>query len=190
LSSNDEPYDLSVRLYSIGHGTRSFAELVATLASAGVSQLVDVRSFPGSRRNPQFARQILESSLPGAGVTYHWLPALGGRRRARPDSPNPAWQVAAFRAYADHTDSDEFAGGLAQLLELAAHEPTAFMCAETHWSRCHRRILADKLWSLGHEVIHLITPTRHEPHQPPPFLRVEGDHLRYDRGQLSLGEVE
>jgi uncharacterized protein (DUF488 family) len=177
-----------MRIYSIGHGTRGFDELVETLASAPVTRLADVRSFPGSRRNPQFGREILEGSLAGAGVEYRWLPALGGRRKLGPGpSPNPAWRVDAFRAYADYMDSDEFRAGLAELLALAGGAPTAFMCAETHWSQCHRRLIADKLWSLGHEVIHLITPARHEPHQPTPFLRVDGDRLRYDRStQLPL----
>jgi uncharacterized protein (DUF488 family) len=175
-----------VRVYSIGHGARPFEELVETLASGGVGRVVDVRSFPGSRRNPQFGRALLEEELPGAGVDYRWLPALGGRKKLRGPSPNPAWQLEAFRAYADYTDTPEFARGLDELLTLAAERPTAFMCAETHWSSCHRRILADKLWSLGHEVIHLITPARAEPHHPPPFLRVDGDHLRYDRVQLDL----
>jgi uncharacterized protein (DUF488 family) len=145
-----------------------------------------VRAFPGSRRHPHFGRESLEKSLPAAGLEYHWVPALGGRRKLKKDSPNRAWQVAGFRAYADYTDTPEFAAGLAWLLELAAEKPTAFMCAETHWSQCHRRILADKLWSLGHEVIHLISPSRQEPHHPPPFLRVDGAHLRYDVGQLPL----
>jgi uncharacterized protein (DUF488 family) len=170
-----------VKIFSIGHGARPFEELVETLASGGVTQVADVRSFPGSRHNPQFGREVLAEALPGAGVAYSWLPELGGRRRLGPDSPNPSWQVAAFRAYADHTDTPEFARGLERLLALAAARPTAFMCSETHWSRCHRRILADKLWSLGHEVIHLIAPERQEPHHPPPFLRVDGEHLRYDR---------
>ncbi len=170
-----------MRIYTIGHGQRSFEELVETLASGGVELVADVRSFPGSRRNPQFSREQLELALPGAGLGYVWLPALGGRRRLGPGpSPNPAWRVDAFRAYADHTDSAEFHRGLAELLALAERQATAVMCAETHPSRCHRRILADKLWSLGHEVIHLIEPTRAEPHQPPPFLRIDGDHLRYD----------
>jgi uncharacterized protein (DUF488 family) len=170
-----------VRIFTIGHGARPFEELIETLASAAVTQLVDVRSFPGSRRHPQFGREVLAEALPGSGVDYLWLPALGGRRKGSGlPSPNPSWQVEAFRNYADYTDSAEFAAGLTTLLDLAARAPTAFMCAETHPSRCHRRILSDKLWSIGHEVIHLITPTRSEPHRPPPFLRVDGDRLRYD----------
>jgi uncharacterized protein (DUF488 family) len=170
-----------VRIFSVGHGARPLEELIETLAAGGVERVVDVRSFPGSRRHPQFGREALAAALPRFEIGYTWLPALGGRRRLGPDpSPNPSWQVDAFRAYADYTDTPEFARGLDELLALAAARPTAFMCAETHWSRCHRRILADKLWSLGHEVIHLVTPTRAEPHQPPPFLRVDGAHLRYD----------
>jgi len=169
-----------VKLFSIGHGARPFEELVETLAAGGVSQLCDVRSFPGSRRNPQFGRELLAEELAGAGVAYRWLPKLGGRRKLGPDSPNPSWQVEAFRAYADYTDTPDFREGLEELLAAAATQPTAFMCSETHWSRCHRRILSDKLWSLGHEVIHLITPERQEPHHPPPFLRVDGERLRYD----------
>jgi uncharacterized protein (DUF488 family) len=172
-----------VRIFSVGHGARPLAELCATLAAGPVSALADVRSFPGSRRNPQFGRESLAATLPAAGVEYCWLPRLGGRRRLGPEpSPNPSWRIEAFRAYADYMGSDEFARGLDELLALAARHPsaTAFMCAETHWSRCHRRLIADKLWSLGHEVAHLITPARVELHRPPPFLRVIDGQLRYD----------
>jgi uncharacterized protein (DUF488 family) len=171
-----------VILYSVGHGARPFEELVETLASGSVIQIIDVRSFPGSRRHPQFGRELLAESLPGAGVGYSWLPALGGRRRSVAKTANPGWRVEAFRAYADYMDTPEFAGGIAQLLAAAATAPTAFMCAETHWTQCHRRLIADKLWSLGHEVIHLITPARSESHRPTEFLRVDGERLRYDRG--------
>jgi uncharacterized protein (DUF488 family) len=170
-----------VRIFSIGHGTRPFDDLVETLASGPATQLVDVRSFPGSRHNPQFGRELLGEELAGAGVAYEWLPALGGRRRNHPGpSPNPAWRVDAFRAYADYMDAPEFLAGIEALLALAGAQPTAFMCAESYWAQCHRRLISDKLWSLGHEVIHLLTPTRSEPHHPPPFLRVDGDRLRYD----------
>ncbi|HZS38490.1 MAG TPA: DUF488 domain-containing protein [Polyangia bacterium] len=169
-----------MRIFSIGHGARAFEELIATLASGGASAVVDVRRFPGSRRHPQFGREAFAQALAGAGVEYRWVEALGGRRRLGATSANPSWRVEAFRAYADYTDSAEFARGLDELLALAAKMPTAFLCAETHWSQCHRRIIADKLWSLGHEVIHLITPARAEPHHPPPFLRVDGARLRYD----------
>jgi uncharacterized protein (DUF488 family) len=170
-----------VRIYTVGHGTREFEELIEVLASESVSQLADVRSFPGSRRNPQFGKDVFAEALRGAGVAYQWMPALGGRRRPGPGpSPNPSWRVEAFRSYADYMDSVEFRDGIEALLALAARAPTAYLCAETHWSQCHRRLISDKLWSLGHEVIHLITPARSEPHHPPTFLRVDGDRLRYD----------
>jgi uncharacterized protein (DUF488 family) len=176
-----------VRIFSVGHGTREFDELVEVLASGPVTQLVDVRSFPGSRRNPQYGKDVFEAELRGAGVAYHWMPALGGRRRlGKGPSPNPAWRVDAFRAYADYMDSPEFLAGIDAFLALAGGAPTAYMCAETHWSQCHRRLISDKLWSMGHEVIHLLTPTRAEPHKPTPFLRVDGDRLRYDLMQMDL----
>jgi uncharacterized protein (DUF488 family) len=170
-----------VRIYSIGHGARDIDEYLATLASRSIELVADVRAFPASRRHPHFGKDALAKVLEASGVEYEWLPALGGRRRlSRDPSPNPSWQVEAFRAYADYMDTASFAEGLAALLAAAERKTTAFMCAETHPSQCHRRLIADKLWSLGHEVIHLITPKRAEPHLPPPFLRVEGDVLRYD----------
>jgi len=180
-----------VRIYSVGHGARSIEELVATLGSAKIAALVDVRSFPGSRRHPQFGKEALAASLAERGVEYAWEPRLGGRRKRGPvPSPNPAWQVEAFRNYADHMDTEEFAAGLAALTGRAAKMPTAFMCAETHWSQCHRRILSDKLWALRWEVVHLITPFKKELHHPPPFLRIEsGARLRYDLPVDEDGQV-
>jgi uncharacterized protein (DUF488 family) len=170
-----------MRIYSVGHGARSLDDFVKVLGAARIATLVDVRSFPGSRRHPQFGREALAESLPARGVEYVWEPRLGGRRKAAPGGThNPSWQVDGFRNYADYMDTDEFAAGLAALLERAARAPTAFMCAETHWSQCHRRILSDKLWVLRHEVVHLITPFKKELHHPPPFLRIDGTRLFYD----------
>lgn len=180
-----------MRIYSVGHGARSLDELVSTLESADVRALVDVRSFPGSRRHPQFGKEALAVALPARGVDYAWEPRLGGRRkRGAQPSPNPAWQVEAFRNYADHMDSEEFADGLRALVARAERVPTAFLCAETHWSQCHRRLLSDKLWSLRWDVIHLITPFRKELHHPPPFLRVDGPRLRYDLAIEPDGQVK
>ena len=170
-----------MRIATIGHGARTLEDFLATLASGGVAQVVDVRRYPGSRRHPQFGRDALAASLAEAGMGYGWLPALGGRRgRGQAPSPNPAWQVQAFRNYADYMDTPEFADGFEQLLRLAGERSSAVMCAETHPSQCHRRLIADKLASLGHEVVHLITPARAEAHKYPPFLRLDGARLRYD----------
>ena len=142
-------------VWTIGHSTRTIDELVAVLAAHAIEAVVDVRRFPGSRRLPQFGAAALETSLRAAGVSYTWLESLGGRRRAAPDSPNDGWDNAAFRGYADHVSSEEFAGGLQQLLTVAAGVRTTVMCAELLWWRCHRRIIADVLVSLGHEVRHI-----------------------------------
>jgi uncharacterized protein (DUF488 family) len=163
---------------------------LATLAPAGIATLVDVRSFPGSRRHPQFGKEALAATLPERGVAYLWEPRLGGRRRRGPvPSPNPAWQVEGFRNYADYMDSDEFRAGLDALLATAASAPTAYMCAESHWSQCHRRLVSDKLWALRHDVVHLITAARTELHHPPPFLRIDGPRLRYDLPVDADGQV-
>jgi uncharacterized protein (DUF488 family) len=178
------------RIYSVGHGARSLDDFVATLGAARIATLVDVRSFPGSRRHPQFGKEALAAALGERGVEYAWEPRLGGRRKRGPvPSPNPSWKVDAFRNYADWTDSAEFAAGLAALEARARAAPTAFMCAETHWSQCHRRILSDKLWALRWEVVHLITPFKKELHHPPPFLRIDGTRLRYDLPVDDDGQV-
>ena len=144
------------RVFTIGHGTRTTAELVEVLAAAGVDLLVDVRRFPGSRRHPHFAREALEESLPASGIGYEWRgEALGGRRDPVPDSPNVAWRVDAFRGYADHMASDEFRAAVRELEERAAARAQAVMCAETVWWRCHRRLIADALVADGIDVIHL-----------------------------------
>ncbi len=181
-----------MRIFTIGHGTRAFEDFVAMLAAAGVTQVIDVRRHPGSRRHPQFGRDVLASALAATGRAYVWLPDLGGRRGkgSRPSS-NPAWQVEAFRNYADYMDAPAFAAGLATLLVRAAEQRSAVMCAERHPSQCHRRLIADKLASLGHEVVHLLSLAEREPHRTPPFLRIDGDRLRYDlpvdeKGQRTL----
>ena len=143
-------------LWTIGHSTRTLEEFLALLAAFRIEAIADVRRFPGSRRWPQFARDALAASLPAHGIGYQWFPQLGGRRRARPDSPNTAWRNAAFRGYADHLASAEFTEGLAGLLAFAAHQRTAIMCAEAVWWRCHRSIIADVLKQRGIEVIHIL----------------------------------
>ncbi|HEX6945226.1 MAG TPA: DUF488 domain-containing protein [Casimicrobiaceae bacterium] len=178
-------------VYTIGHGARTLDDFLATLRAAGVAGVIDVRRYPGSRRHPHFGGEALAAACKQAGIAYDPLASLGGRRKAGPlPSPNPAWTVDAFRHYADFMDSAEFAEGLARLLALAALRPSAVMCAETHPSQCHRRLIADKLVTLGHPVVHLITPQRREPHVCPPFLRLDGEHLRYDRAVPPAGQAK
>jgi uncharacterized protein (DUF488 family) len=166
-------------IWTIGHSTRSLDHFVAALAAHDIELVADVRRFPGSRRLPQFASETLERSLATHGIAYRWFPSLGGRRRPAPDSPNVAWRHAAFRAYADHLATEEFADGLFELLMLAHGLRTAVMCAEVLWWRCHRRLIADVLVSLGAPVVHIRDERIAEPHRLAPPARVVAGRLDY-----------
>jgi uncharacterized protein (DUF488 family) len=173
----------SVGLVTVGHGVLAADELADLVRGAGVELLVDVRSYPGSRRHPQFGRDRMASWLPDAGVAYRWEPRLGGRRRARPDSVNVALRNEAFRGYADHMTSDEFRAGLDEVLASAGQVPTAVMCAESLWWRCHRRLLADAAVLVrGAAVRHLMHDGRLVVHPVTEGARPEGDHVVYDVG--------
>ena len=147
-----------------------------------MTALADVRRFPGSRRHPHFAKESLEASIPG----YVHLEGLGGRRRVVPGSPNDGWEVAAFQGYADHMASDEFLGDLARLEALARAQPTAFMCAEAPWWRCHRRLVSDALTVRGWTVCHIRPDGTLMEHELPDFAVVEGAKITYPPPQLSL----
>lgn len=170
-------------VWTVGHSTRDEGQLVTLLEEAGVRCLADVRRHPGSRRHPHFAGSALAARLPESGIRYVWLGAsLGGRRSGlRPveRSPNRAWREPAFRAYADHMLSEEFAQGLAALEAEARSTPTAVLCAERLWWQCHRRLLADRLVTRGWRVVHLIDPGRAEPHRLSEWARVEDGILSY-----------
>lgn len=177
-------------LYTIGHGTLEPGRLTEILRSAGVAAVVDVRTAPGSRRHPAFARAALEEWLPAAGVAYRWEPRLGGFRRPAPDSPNTALRHEGFRGYADHMRTPEFAAAVEQLLVSAAARRTTVMCAESLWWRCHRRLLADAVELLERwPVRHLLHPGGSDAHRPTDGVRVEGDHLVYDAGRPTLGST-
>jgi uncharacterized protein (DUF488 family) len=166
-----------VRLFTIGHGTRSVDELVACLGEAAVRTLVDVRRFPSSRRNPQFNRDALAASLAPAGIEYRHAEELGGRRSGEPGEERFACiQVAAFRSYAARMGDPAWQEALASAL---AEPDPCFMCAETPWWRCHRRVIAELLSARGHEVFHVLAPGRVERHRP-------WDVAEYRKGRLFL----
>ena len=150
-------------IFTVGHSTRAQEELIAILKEAGVALLVDVRRFPGSRRHPQFGKERLRAALAAEGIGYRHEPDLGGRREPRADSPNTAWRMAAFRGYADHMASPEFASGRERLIAEQALPP-AVMCAEALPANCHRQLIADALVARGVEVVHLLAPGRRQPH--------------------------
>lgn len=168
-----------MRVWTIGHSTRTIETFIEALTSHGIQALADVRRFPGSRRYPHFNQTPLAESLAVAGIAYHHLPELGGRREPRPDSPNLAWRNAAFRGYADYMDTDAFRAGIERLLEIARHRPAAMMCAEAVWWRCHRALIADYLKSNGVEVIHIADASRSEPHPYTSAAKIVDGKLSY-----------
>jgi uncharacterized protein (DUF488 family) len=175
-----------VDIWSVGHGARPIDEFIAVLRDADIAALADVRLIPGSRRHPHFGAEALEAALGEIGIAYVHLAELGGRREPRADSPHRALRVAAFRGYADHMNTDEFVRGYERLTSLARQSRTAFMCAETLWWRCHRRLIADRLTVDGWTVTHLFAPGKSEPHVLWDAARTLEGHLVYDAGTLPL----
>ena len=165
-------------VFTIGHSTRSIAELAALLREAEVALVVDVRSLPRSRANPQFNAETLPAALAAERIGYRHLPALGGLRGRRKDagpSPNALWQVGTFRNYADYAMTEAFRAGLAELTALAQAQPSAIMCAEAVWWRCHRRIIADYLLARGIPVAHILGPGKIVPATATPGARPQAD---------------
>ena len=175
-------------LLTYGHGTDSPERTVVTLRHAAVASLVDIRTAPGSRRNPQFARAALSGWLPEAGIGYRWEKRLGGFRRPGLDNPDVVWRVNTFRGYAQHMRSADFLSAIDGVLAEAARRQVAVMCSESLWWRCHRRLVADFVAvARGVEVRHLMHDGRLEPHRPTPGLRLREDGLLvYDGGQPPL----
>ena len=172
-------------LYTIGHSTRSFDELVEALRAHRIERLVDIRSFPMSRRLPQFNRENLERELPRQGIEYVWMKELGGRRKKiRDDSPNTALRSDSFRNYADYMLTAEFRTTATELVRMAEEKPTAYMCAERVYFRCHRMMVSDYLVAHDHAVLHIdgTGPTR--AHKLMDVARVLNGELVYNGGEL------
>jgi uncharacterized protein (DUF488 family) len=167
------------RIYTVGHSTRTFEELVALLRAFEVTTLVDIRTVPRSRHNPQFDRDALRARLRARRIRYVHLPALGGLRHARKDSSNTAWRNASFRGYADYMQTEDFEAGLEALRALAADGRAALLCAEAVPWRCHRSLVADALTARGAHVEHITSARRATPHRLTPFARVEGARVTY-----------
>ncbi len=171
------------QVFSVGHSTRPADEFIAILLKAGVTRVVDVRAIPRSARHPQFNGDQLARSLGDVGIDYHHLPGLGGRRRRQPArgvSRHTLWRVEAFRNYADYAETPAFAAALAELQRLARERPTAYMCAEAVWWRCHRRLITDYLLARGWDVIHLLALGHQEPASLTPGAIVEqGGTIEY-----------
>jgi uncharacterized protein (DUF488 family) len=177
-------------VYTIGHGARDMDTFLALLEGVGIRRLVDVRTAPGSRKHPQFGEDALAASLGDAGIGYVWKGReLGGWRRARPGSRHTGIRSSSFRGYADHMETVEFREALAWLVASAAESPTAAMCAESLWWRCHRRMIADALVASGHEVRHIMDRGKLDQHRLHPAARIENGAPVYDREVDESGQA-
>ncbi|HEY3840272.1 MAG TPA: DUF488 domain-containing protein [Bryobacteraceae bacterium] len=164
---------------TIGHSVHPVATLIEMLKAHGIQRLVDVRTIPKSRHNPQYNSEALEQSLREAGIQYEHMKGLGGLRHPRKDSPNTGWRNQSFRGYADYLQTSEFEAALSGLENAAAAERVAIMCAEAVPWRCHRSLIADVLTARGYPVEHIMSATKSNPHALTSFARVEGTSVTY-----------
>ena len=168
------------RIWTIGHSTRKIDIFLSLLQENGIKVVADVRMFPGSKRYPQFGRKALAKSLSEHGIRYEHFPELGGRRKAKPDSKNTAWRNESFRGYADYMETEDFRNGIARLVDLAEKTgPTAIMCAEAVWWRCHRSLISDYLKVRGVEVLHILDLNKVEPHPYTSAAKIVNGELSY-----------
>jgi uncharacterized protein (DUF488 family) len=185
-----------MRIWTIGHSTRTIDDFISLLKANGIKLLADVRAFPGSKRYPQFNKDALAESLNAHGIRYEHFPELGGKRKSKPDSRNTAWRNASFRGYADYMETEQFQKGIERLLDVARNDglggpesvrgwealtpcPTAIMCAEAVWWRCHRSLIADYLKARGVEVLHILGANKVEPHPYTSAARIVNGELSY-----------
>ena len=166
---------------TLGHSTRPIEAFVELLRAHHVSQLIDVRTVPRSRHNPQFNTETLPSTLAAVNIGYAHAPGMGGFRRTTPDSPNAGWRNLSFRGYADYMQTADFEANLASLIELARGDRVAIMCAEALPWRCHRSLIADALVVHGVSTCEIASPTRLQPHKVTPFAYVQGTEITYPR---------
>ena len=164
---------------TIGHSTRTIAEFIHILQAHEVTWVVDVRTVPRSRHNPQFNKASLPRALKKAGLGYVHLPGLGGLRHAKRDSPNVGWRNTSFRGYADYMQTPEFAQSVKELIRLANQDRITLMCAEAVPWRCHRSLIADALLVRGIRTEDIMSPTRRQVHTLTPFAKVQGTTITY-----------
>jgi uncharacterized protein (DUF488 family) len=168
-------------IWTIGHSTHSFEEFLAILHSSNIEMIVDIRTYPGSRRFPQFNKEALEMSLPQNKIQYIHLKNLGGRRKANPDSKNTAWRHPAFRGYADYMETGNFKEGINELVKNALNQQTAYMCSEILWWRCHRAMISDYLKLQGWKVIHILGIGKTQEHTYTSPAKIVNGELNYEQ---------
>ena len=179
MDDTPERHPREPTIFTIGHSTRSIETFVELLHAHRIERLMDVRTVPRSRRNPQFDRETLPETLRASGIGYAHVPALGGLRHPRPDSINTGWRNAGFRGYADHMQTAVFGEHLRRLIDRARHERVAIMCAEAVPWRCHRSLIADALTVRGVDVQHILGAEHAQAHHLTPFARVDGTTITY-----------
>jgi len=168
-------------IWTIGHSTRPMEEFIAMLHSFNIELVADIRSFPGSRKFPQYNKETLQVSLPQSNIQYVHLKSLGGRRKVKPDSKNTVWRNAAFRGYADYMETNFFKDGIAELEKLALKQRTAYMCSEAVWWRCHRSMVSDYLKVRGWKVVHIMGIAKDEEHPYTAPARIINGTLSYEK---------
>jgi len=193
-----------MRIWTIGHSTRTIDEFISLLKANEINLLADVRAWPGSKRYPHFNKDVLAKSLSEQGIRYEHFPELGGKRKSKPDSRNTAWRNASFRGYADYMETEQFQNGIERLLNIAGQGAAtwavaekrydgseavtpcaiAIMCAEAVWWRCHRSLIADCLKARGVEVLHVLGATKVDPHPYTPAARIVNGELSYETESL------
>ncbi|CAN5833872.1 DUF488 domain-containing protein [soil metagenome] len=173
-------------IWTIGHSTHPFDEFVEMLMAFNIESVVDIRSFPGSRKFPQFNKEALEIYLPQNNIRYVHLKTLGGRRKAKPDSQNTSWRHAAFRGYADYMETDEFKDGIKELEKIALKQRTAYMCSEAVWWRCHRSMVSDYLKVKGWKVMHIMGSKKASEHPYTSPAKIVDGKLSYKGDQLNI----
>jgi uncharacterized protein (DUF488 family) len=167
-------------IWTIGHSTRTIDHFIGMLQSFNIEEVVDIRSFPGSRRYPHFNKEALENSLPANGIRYTHLKDLGGRRPAKPDSINTGWHNAAFRGFADYMQTDDFKKGIQELEAIAETQRTCYMCSEAVWWRCHRSLVSDFLKLKGWKVYHIMEMGKAEEHPYTQPAKIINGKLSYE----------
>ena len=193
-----------MRIWTIGHSTRTIDEFISLLKANEINLLADVRTWPASKRYPHFNKDALAKSLSEQGIRYEHFPELGGKRKSKPDSRNTAWRNASFRGYADYMETEQFQNGIERLLNIAGQGAAtwavaekrydgseavtpcaiAIMCAEAVWWRCHRSLIADCLKARGVEVLHVLGATKVDPHPYTPAARIVNGELSYETESL------
>lgn len=176
------------QIFTIGHSTRPIEEFLSLLHAHGITQLIDIRTVPRSRHNPQYEQTSLQESLPAAGIEYHYMKELGGLRPRVSSSRNEGWRNQSFRNYADYMQTPEFIAGIEELVRHGSQTPTAIMCAEAVPWRCHRSLVGDALLIRDIEVLDIMSPTSTKPHTLTSFAVVEGLTITYPSEEASNHE--